>query len=116
LSADQRDRIKALFDAMKAEAVPIGAKLIDQEAALDKQFASRTVTLDSLKAATAAVAATQGELRETHLKYHLSTANILNPGQMQRYVELRGYTATVNIKSAITTDPMKPSQAGFRYP
>ena len=40
---------------------------------------------------TAAVAVTQGELRETHLKYHLSTVDILSPGQMQRYAELRGY-------------------------
>jgi hypothetical protein len=40
---------------------------------------------------TAAIAATQGALREAHLKYHLSTAAILSPGQMQRYAELRGY-------------------------
>jgi hypothetical protein len=44
-----------------------------------------------LKASTAAVAVTQGELRETHLKYHLSTAAVLSPSQMQRYAELRGY-------------------------
>src|SRR5881227_2554415 len=54
LSADQRGRIKALFDSMKAEAVPLGSKLIEQEADLDKQFATRTVTPESLKAATAA--------------------------------------------------------------
>src|SRR6187399_1913571 len=53
LSADQRIRIKGLFDSMKAEAVPLGAKLIEQEADLDRQFASRTVTPDSLKASTA---------------------------------------------------------------
>jgi len=91
LNADQRANIKTLFDSMKAEAVPIGAKLIEQEAALDKQFSDRTVTAESLKTSTAAVAITQGELRETHLKYHLSTAAILNPGQMERYAELRGY-------------------------
>ena len=91
LSADQRSRIKGLFDSMKAEAVPLGSKLIEQEADLDRQFAGRTVTPESLKAATAAVAVTQGELRETHLKYHLSTVGILSPGQMQRYAELRGY-------------------------
>jgi hypothetical protein len=34
---------------------------------------------------------TQGELRETHLKYHLSTADVLGKGQMQKYAELRGY-------------------------
>jgi hypothetical protein len=91
LSADQRTSIQRLFDFMKAEALPLGSKLIEQEADLDKQFASRTVTPESLKASTAAVAVTQGELRETHLKYHLSTVAILSAGQMQRYAELRGY-------------------------
>ena len=69
----------------------LGAKLIEQETDLDKQFASHTVTSESLKASTAAVAATQGALRETHLKYHLSTVAILTPRQMQRYAELCGY-------------------------
>lgn len=91
LSADQRASIQRLFDSMKAEALPLGAKLIEQEADLDKQFASRTVTPESLKSSTAAVAMTQGALRETHLKYHLSTVAILTHGQMQRYAELRGY-------------------------
>ena len=91
LSADQRSRIEALFNSMKAEALPLGSKLIEQEADLDKQFASRTVTPASLKASTTAVAVTQGELRETHLKYHLSTVEVLSPHQMHRYAELRGY-------------------------
>jgi len=91
LSADQRDSMQRLFDSMKAEAMPLGSKLIEQEADLDKQFADRTVTLESLRATTAAVAATQGMLRETHLKYHLSTGSILTPSQMTKYAELRGY-------------------------
>ena len=91
LSADQRDRVKAMFDAMKAEALPLGSKLIEQEADLDKQFASRTITPESLKASTAAVTMTQGQLRETHLKYHLSMVAVLSPHQMHRYAELRGY-------------------------
>ncbi len=91
LSTDQRAAIQRLFDSMKAEAIPLGSKLIEQEADLDKQFASHTVTPESLKASTAAVAATQGTLRETHLKYHLSTVALLSSGQMQRYAELRGY-------------------------
>lgn len=91
LTADQRARVQTLFDSMKTEALPIGAKLLEQEAELDKQFSGHTVTPDSLKASTAAVAITQGELRQTHLKYHLSTAALLSPVQMQRYAELRGY-------------------------
>lgn len=91
LSAAQRSDVQRLFDSMKAEAMPLGARLIEQEADLDRQFASRTVTPESLKASTAAVAATQGVLRETHLKYHLSTAALLSPAQMVKYAELRGY-------------------------
>jgi hypothetical protein len=76
---------------MKRESIPLGAKLIEQEGEFDRQFASRAVTPESLQAATAAVARTQALLRETHLKYHLSTAALLDPGQIQRYASLRGY-------------------------
>src|SRR5258707_464441 len=41
LSADQRASIQHLFDSMKEEAVPLGSKLIAQEADLDRQFARR---------------------------------------------------------------------------
>ena len=68
LTTDQRTKVQGLFDSMKAEAISLGARLIEQEAALDKQFASRTVTPESLRASTAAIATTQGVLRETHLK------------------------------------------------
>jgi hypothetical protein len=40
LAVDQRDRVKALFDAMKTEVVPIGSALIEQEAALDMESKS----------------------------------------------------------------------------
>jgi hypothetical protein len=86
--------VRQLFDHMKAEAIPVGVKLIEQEAELDRQFASRTITADRLKAMTASIAETQGALRDTHLKYHLSTAAILSPHQMRRYTDLRGYSAS----------------------
>jgi hypothetical protein len=91
LTPDQRAKVQRLFDAMKAEALPLGSRLIEQEADLDRQFAMHTVTPESLKVATGNVAATQGTLRETHLKYHLSTTALLTPDQMRRYTELRGY-------------------------
>jgi hypothetical protein len=93
LSPAQRSDVQRLFDSMKAEAMPLGARLIEQEADLDRQFASRTVTPESLKSSTAALASTQGILRETHLKYHLSTAALLTAPQMVKYAELRGYGA-----------------------
>jgi hypothetical protein len=91
LAPDQRASVQALFDAMKQEATPLGLKLIQEETELDRQFASRTVTPESLNAATIAIGKTQAELRETHLKYHLTTGAMLSEVQRQKYAELRGY-------------------------
>jgi hypothetical protein len=91
LTAEQRRQVEALFASMKQEALPLGGRLIAQEAELDRQFSARTITPQSLKSATAAIAATQGELRETHLKYHLSTVAMLSESQRQQYSALRGY-------------------------
>jgi Spy/CpxP family protein refolding chaperone len=92
LTADQRAAVKGLFDSMKTEAIALGESLIAQETALDRLFAGRTVTPENLQAATAAIGETQARLRDTHLKYHLSTTAILQPQQLHRYAELRGYT------------------------
>jgi hypothetical protein len=99
LSADQRATVQRLFDSMKAEALPVGAKLIGQETELDRLFASRTITSEPLKAATTAIATTQGKLRETHLKYHLFTVPLLTQDQIRRYGELRGYSHGLGMPS-----------------
>src|SRR6476661_9848828 len=38
LSAEQKNRVQQLFDSMKLEALPIGARLLEQEAELDRLF------------------------------------------------------------------------------
>ncbi len=91
LSDAQRRSVKTLFDEMSAAAIALGARLIDRETDLDSQFAARTVSQDSLSAAVAAIGEVQAELRKTHLKYHLLTAAVLTPHQMQAYSALRGY-------------------------
>jgi hypothetical protein len=91
LSDQQRADVQRLFDDMTAEAIPLGEKLIAQEAELDALFARRAVTATNLGAATAAIGVIQAELRNTHLKYHLLTSGLLTAAQMQRYSELRGY-------------------------
>jgi Spy/CpxP family protein refolding chaperone len=91
LSADQRERIRALFEFMRAEAQPLGSKLIAQETELDRLFASRSIAPGTLEVSATEIAVTQGQLRETHLKYHLATAEILSAGQILKYAELRGY-------------------------
>jgi Spy/CpxP family protein refolding chaperone len=91
LSADLRQRMRALFDAMKAEAVPAGEALIARETALDRAFAERTISPQTLIALTTEIGEAQGSLRAIHLKYHLTTAELLSPHQRHRYTELRGY-------------------------
>jgi hypothetical protein len=91
LTDQQRADVQRLFDEMTAEVVPIGEKLISQEAELDRLFAHRVVTPSSLGSVTVAVGATQAELRNAHLKYHLLTSGLLTAAQMQNYSRLRGY-------------------------
>jgi Spy/CpxP family protein refolding chaperone len=92
LTEGQRTRVEALLAAMKAEAVPLGEKLIMQEAELERRFAGRTITEPSLTSTVHAIGQTQATLRAAHLKYHLSISEILTPDQIKRYAELRGYS------------------------
>jgi Spy/CpxP family protein refolding chaperone len=91
LTSEQRARVQELHAAMKAETMPLGERLIEQETNLDRQFATKTVTPASLQAMTTAIGATQGALRLAHLRYHLSTLDVLTPEQVHLYGELRGY-------------------------
>jgi Heavy-metal resistance len=93
LSGEQRRAVQQLFDAMKAEAIAVGEKLIDGETALDRAFKERSITPERLAELSAAIGKMQGDLRAVHLKYHLTTAEVLSPDQARRYSELRGYQA-----------------------
>src|SRR5215213_2147858 len=93
LTPEQRTRMQGLYQAMKAEAVPLGEQLIARESELDHAFASRNVTQPILTAATAQIGQTQAALRATHLRYHLLTVEVLTTDQMQTYARLRGYAA-----------------------
>lgn len=92
LSPDQVARLNDLFEAMKAETIPLGMQLIAEERTLDDAFARRTITLASLDAETQRIGATHARLRAAHLKYHLATVAVLTPGQVEKYNELRGYS------------------------
>ena len=91
LSAELRQRMQELYQSMKAEAVPEGEKLIADERALDRAFADRAISPAMLSDLTARIGETQARLRAIHLKYHLTTADLLSPEQRQHYAELRGY-------------------------
>lgn len=94
LSEDQRVKTEALFEAMKAETIPIGERILAEETAADRLFAARQVTRAALDDAVSRIASVQGELRATHLRYHLSMRDLLSPEQITRYAELRGYATS----------------------
>jgi len=92
LTPPQRIATEAVFAKMQAEARAIGQRLVDEERALDRAFADRSVTPERLQAATASIAALQGQQRDVHLRAHLAQARILSGEQSVRYAVLRGYT------------------------
>jgi hypothetical protein len=89
-NAQQRD-VRTVFERMSAAAKPLGNELIEKEQILDQLFANGEVTPDRLSSATMAIAELQGRLRAVHLAAHLETRALLDPDQIARYQQLRGY-------------------------
>ena len=87
----QRERTEHAFKEMEAKARPLGEAVIMAERELDNLFASGTATHDLVFAGTAKVSKLQGELRATHLSYHLRMVEILTSKQIEEYNRLRGY-------------------------
>ena len=91
LTVDQRLFLKTAFGSMKAETILMGERLLLQEAQLDRLFAEQSISEENLKVATAAIGETQSELRNSHLRYHIHSREILTADQIKQYSELRGY-------------------------
>jgi Spy/CpxP family protein refolding chaperone len=94
LTAEQRAETEALFEAMRAEAVRLGERIIEREAALDRLFASGEATEAAVRKVAGEIARLQGELRAVHLGAHLTMRDLLTPHQVARYTEIRGYGST----------------------
>ena len=92
LTAPQVAELNRVFDAMKAAAIPLGRELIARETELDRLFTGKQATADAVRALTREIGRLQGELRAVHLNAHVATVGILQPAQVARYDELRGYT------------------------
>lgn len=93
LSPEQHRRTEDLFTAMQRETGVIGERLIEAERRLDRLFAERQATPQSVSAATSEAARLEGQLRAAHLRYHLAMVDVLTPDQAHHYNRLRGYSA-----------------------
>jgi Spy/CpxP family protein refolding chaperone len=93
LTAEQQRRTSDLFEAMRKETSALGGQLIEAERALDRLFAEKQATPETVAAATEHIGAIEAKLRAAHLRYHLAMIEVLTHGQVAAYNHLRGYTA-----------------------
>ncbi len=91
LSSDQRARIQAVHDRMKADAMALGGEIVERERRLDDRFSRGSVDAGTLETAVMEIAALEGRLRSSHLSAHLETMPVLTPHQVASYGRLRGY-------------------------
>jgi len=89
LSADQEARVRALLEAMYAESIPKGARLLDAERALRRLFEAGTADEPAVRAAIATVERARADVRAVHLVAHLRTRDVLTAAQRERYHEAR---------------------------
>ena len=93
LSPDQVRTVTRLFDTMVSDAKRVGGLLLGEERDVEREFRAGTITEPDLRARLTRIAALQGELRMIHLRTHLEARVVLSRHQVERYNELRGYTA-----------------------
>src|SRR5437588_10339607 len=91
LSEAQRGRTQALFEEMQKAAMPLGNEVLAKETELDEAFASGRIDDADLHRILADIGRLQGELRYTHLKYHLAVRGLLSRDQIAAYDRFRGY-------------------------
>ena len=91
LTESQHREVTAIFERMSAAAKLLGGELIVRERTLDQLFATGEVTSNRLSAEIAAIGELHGRLRSVHLAAHLQIRALLNPEQIVRYKQLRGY-------------------------
>jgi hypothetical protein len=91
LDEKQVRELRMLYDAMRAEAIAEGNRLIALEAELEKHFRDSTIDDQILRRLLDKIADSRQKLRYIHLSAHLKTPTILSEAQIDLYRTLRGY-------------------------
>jgi len=92
LNDDQVLAIDEIYQAMKAQAIQQGERLIALEQELELLFRSGSITQDTLRSSLERIEEARMELRFTHLATHLKTPDILSKDQIEEYNRIRGYS------------------------
>jgi len=91
LTDAQREQIENLYQQMQREAVALGERFIQLEAALNDAFNDGSITQLLLEKRVSEIETLRAELRIVHLSAHLKTPRILTSDQIALYNQLRGY-------------------------
>lgn len=91
LTAEQGQRVEELYASMKRRAMDLGEQVVELEAALDRQFAERSVTAETVESLTGEIGSARARLRAVHLQSHLQMMDVLTAEQVEIYMALRGY-------------------------
>ncbi|MCI0403358.1 MAG: Spy/CpxP family protein refolding chaperone [Acidobacteria bacterium] len=89
LTPEQIANAEALFAAMRQDALALGGKLLENEAALEKLFAAGAVDSEAARRMVEDSAVLRAQLRWVHLSAHLKAYNLLTAEQRARYHDLR---------------------------
>ncbi|MEX0365328.1 MAG: hypothetical protein AB3N22_04625 [Ruegeria sp.] len=92
LSEVQHQRVTAIFDAMRTDAIAKGEALIAVERNLDAGFRSGGMEAQELERLIRAAEAARADLRFVHLSRHLMMVEVLDDRQVAAYAVLRGYS------------------------
>ena len=92
LTPPQRAEAKAAFDAMKADAVRLGRRVVELERELEAAFASGKADDATVDRLSSEIGNTLGRLRAVHLKAHLRMKRALSAEQVIAYHKARGYS------------------------
>ncbi len=94
LSKHQFEAVRAVYDAMRTDAIAAGARFLKAERALDRAFESGEIDTAGLRRLIDRAAESRARLREIHLAAHLEVFPLLQPEQIARYNALRGYATS----------------------
>ena len=89
----QKNQIELIYNEMNSEAIILGEQIIEIEKGLNSKFEDGLITENYLEVKVDESAKIYGKLRNVHLQAHLKMMEILNPEQVKKYNELRGYSS-----------------------
>ena len=93
MSDSQINQTKILFKQMKAQAMSLGKRVVEEEKILDRLFANNDIDEITLSEQLEKISRLKSQLRFIHLNTHLKQKVILTHHQISKYDVLRGYSS-----------------------